>query len=69
MHFTGTASPVFGRKSNRCIPHPVHFREGMSVRNAMRDSGLCTDWSDHDFDDNWTEVVELAVKQSKGVDQ
>lgn len=43
------------------IPHPVHFREGMQVRNFLRQTGLCDDWSDHDLDDNWCEVVEKAI--------
>jgi hypothetical protein len=44
------------------IPHPVHFREGMQIRNFMRTSGLCEGWSDHDFDDNWVELIEEAIK-------
>jgi len=43
------------------IPHPVHFREGMRVRNYMRSTGLCDDWSAIDLDDNWVEVVEKAL--------
>lgn len=54
----GTVSPVL---YDGPIPHPVHFREGMTVRNIMRKSGLCSDWSDHDFDDNWTKVIEKAI--------
>jgi hypothetical protein len=26
------------------IPHPVHFREGMQVRNFMRGCEECKDW-------------------------
>lgn len=44
------------------IPHPIHFRQGMAVRNALRDSQLCESWSDHDFDDNWARVVERAIE-------
>jgi hypothetical protein len=44
------------------IPHPVHWREGMQVRNAMRQSGFCKDWNDHDLDDNWERVVEECLK-------
>jgi hypothetical protein len=43
------------------IPHPVHFREGMQVRNFLRNSGLCDTWVDHDFDDNWMLVIEKAI--------
>jgi len=45
------------------IPHSVHFREGMQVRNFMRENGLCDDWTDHDFDDNWIRLIEEAVKE------
>jgi len=43
------------------IPHPVHFREGMQVRNFMRQSGLCEDWDDHDFDDSWVELITKVI--------
>lgn len=45
----------------RPFPHPIHFREGMWIRNRLRDSGLCRDWSDHDLDNNWAEIVEKAI--------
>jgi hypothetical protein len=44
------------------LPHPVHFREGMTVRNFMRGTGLCEGWDAHDYDDNWVELVELSLK-------
>ena len=40
------------------IPHPVHFREGMQVRNYLR--GIVK-WTDHQYDDNWAEVIERAI--------
>lgn len=43
------------------IPHPVHFREGMQVRNFLRGTGLCDDWTAHDYDDNWVNVIEQAI--------
>lgn len=43
------------------IPHLVHFREGMVVRNHMRQSGLCNDWTAHDFDNNWARVVKKSL--------
>ena len=39
----------------------VHFREGMQVRNFMRMTGLCNDWTDHELDDNWMKVIEKAM--------
>lgn len=44
------------------IPHPVYLREGMQIRNFMRDSEYCIDWTDHDFDDNWVELIEECIK-------
>lgn len=44
------------------IPHAVHFREGMAVRNFMRSTGVCLDWDAIDYDDNWVEVVEKALE-------
>lgn len=42
------------------IPHPVHFREGMQVRNKLRElTGNA--WTTHEYDDNWVEVIERAI--------
>jgi len=49
---------------NGPIPYAVHFNEGMQVRNALRNSGWCEDWSDHDFDDSWVIAVTYAVEGS-----
>jgi hypothetical protein len=43
------------------IPHPVHFREGMEIRNFMRTSGYCDDWTSHDFDDNWVSLIDKII--------
>lgn len=44
------------------IPWSTHFNEGMQIRNCMRHSELCKDWSDHDFDNNWEAVVMRALQ-------
>jgi len=44
------------------IPHAVHFNEGMSVRNFMRQSGECKNWTAHEFDDNWESLIEKVIK-------
>ena len=54
----GTVSPILRVNG---LPHAVHFREGMQVRNFMRSTGECDGWSDKDYDDNWVRVVELAI--------
>lgn len=58
----GTVSPLLSVDTAiGTIPHPVHFREGMSVRNFMRSTGLCDGWTDHDFDNLWMETVSRAL--------
>lgn len=61
---TGTVSPVLKLNVKRkFIPtHPVHFREGMQIRNFLRSQPECITWSDHDFDNNWIKVVELCIE-------
>lgn len=43
------------------IPHPVHFREGMSIRNFLRRSGLCTGWTHGDLEALWDQVTKEAI--------
>jgi len=45
------------------IPHSVHFREGMQVRNFMRSTEFCEDWNDHDFDEHWIPLIERAIEE------
>jgi len=54
----GTVSPVL---KDGPIPHIVHFREGMYVRNKLRD---LTDnsWTAHEYDDRWQGIVEMAIQ-------
>lgn len=42
------------------IPHAVHFREGMQVRNKLRDL-TNNSWTDHQYDDLWVAAVEAAL--------
>ena len=42
------------------VPHPVHFREGLEVRNKLR-SITAFLWSDHDYDGHWEECVLRAI--------
>lgn len=43
------------------FPHSIHTNEGMMIRNFMRDSGLCEDWTDHDYDNNWEKLVLTSL--------
>lgn len=64
---TGTVSPVLKLNAKRKgIPvHPVHFREGMQVRNFLRGLSECKDWTCEDFDDLWPEVVHQIVEERR----
>jgi hypothetical protein len=42
------------------IPHPVHFREGLVVRNKLRQLTNYS-WTDHEYDERWLELVEKAI--------
>ena len=47
------------------FPHPVHFREGMDVRNAMRrihrEMGQGP-YDSHFYDNYWSSAVRAAIK-------
>jgi len=44
------------------IPHPVHLREGMQIRNFLRSLPQCKDWGCHTLDNEWTKIVEEALE-------
>lgn len=43
------------------IPHPIHFREGMAVRNKLREltNGA---WTSHEYDERWEQIVLWAIR-------
>lgn len=43
------------------LPHSVHFREGMQVRNFLRTLPECSGWTAHDYDERWVGLVEEAI--------
>jgi len=43
------------------IPHPVHLREGMQVRNFLRGLDECQEWDAHKLDDNWVDIIETII--------
>jgi len=47
------------------LPHPVHFREGMQVRNWLRQQPECEGWDSHKLDNEWAKLVESAIKGEK----
>ena len=57
----GIVSPVV--KFHRAPPHIVFYREGMFVRNLMREFPECEGWTDHDFDEKWIGLIEEAIKE------
>lgn len=44
--------------SQRGVPHPVHFREGMQIRNWLR-----TRIDGWDLDEVWAPIVHLAIER------
>jgi hypothetical protein len=50
-------------------PGRTHFEEGMQVRNFLREQNETANWNDHDFDNNWMEVVERAIGGNKAAEQ
>jgi hypothetical protein len=43
------------------IPYVVHFREGVDVRNWLRDQPECRDWSADRLDQMWAKLVQEAL--------
>lgn len=43
------------------IPHCVHFREGMQIRNKLRN---LTDgsWTTNEYDNTWAEIIEECIE-------
>jgi len=62
----GTVSPCLPPPEDALcpVPHPVHFREGMQVRNFLRTTPECKDWGPHDLDDSWMGAVERAIRET-----
>jgi len=44
------------------LPHPVHLREGMKVRNFLRKH---VNWNAIQLDDMWVELVEKVLDYDK----
>ena len=42
------------------IPHCVHFREGMQVRNKLRDL-TSNSWTVYEYDNTWVEIIEECI--------
>ena len=43
------------------IPHIVHFREGMQVRNQLRELTNFS-WTSHEYDERWVSIIERAIE-------
>ena len=44
------------------IPHPVHFREGMIVRNFLRSLKETENWDSDDFDSKYKSYIISSIK-------
>ena len=47
----------------RGIPHSVHFSEGMQVRNFLRELPECKEWTAHDLDNKWVNLVKFCIDE------
>lgn len=61
---TGSYSPVLKLNMKRKgLPvHNVHMREGMQIRNWMRDQPEFKDWDSERLDNEWTTLVRRMCK-------
>lgn len=62
----GRVDPIL---TDELIPHPVHFREGMQVRNFLRTLPECSDWTDHNFDDRWVDIINQVIEMDDPFDR
>lgn len=44
------------------LSYPVHFKEGMAVRNLLRKSEACFGWSAQQLDDRWEALALEAIR-------
>lgn len=49
------------------IPHIVHFREGMQVRNFMRSLEEFKVWDAHKLDNSWQEFILECIGEAQNV--
>lgn len=42
------------------IPHCVHFREGMMIRNKLRDL-TNNEWSVYEYDNTWADIIGECI--------
>lgn len=42
------------------MPHPVHFREGIKVRNKLRELTNNT-WTVYEYDNTWAEIIDKCI--------
>ena len=64
---TGSYIPVLKLNyEKKGVPaHPVHFREGVSVRNFLREQNECGNWSFEEIENNYALVIREAVLYSE----
>ena len=55
----GKVDPVINTNG---FQHPVHFREGMLIRNQIRKM-FPGDFTDNELDDMWVGIVEDAIEE------
>jgi len=59
----GSFTPILMEQcGNTTIYHPVDFNQGVQIRHFLQTCGLCEDWEEKDFFQNWTMVVAAAIE-------
>lgn len=46
------------------MPHAVHFREGMQVRNFLRALPECKDWTFEMIEEGYVDYIKEAMKEN-----
>lgn len=59
----GSLAPILVESvGETTVYHPVHFVQGTQIRKFMASTGLCPDWKEQDFFQNWTMVVAKSIE-------
>ena len=56
------AAETVGWVQENGIPHLVHFREGMVIRNFLRRQRFTRHWDSHRLDNEWATIIEITLK-------
>jgi hypothetical protein len=49
--------------NGKYAPHPIHFREGMQIRNFLRSITEETPWEFDRYENGYSDLIEWAIKE------